>query len=97
MIAGESSLAYDEIVTANLVTCRAIGIGAYLVRMGFLTSVHAGGKQMYRMGMRLGQTQYFIYDRFLKPPYFVTFNTGCSKGTLAFVQFCYCYRLISRN
>ena len=31
MIAGESSLAYDEIVTANLVTCRAIGIGAYLV------------------------------------------------------------------
>ena len=33
MIAGESSLAYDEIVTANLVTCRAIGIGAYLVSM----------------------------------------------------------------
>ncbi|XP_037603973.1 acetyl-CoA carboxylase 1 isoform X5 [Sebastes umbrosus] len=34
MIAGESSLAYDEIITMNLVTCRAIGIGAYLVRLG---------------------------------------------------------------
>ncbi|KAF6718949.1 Acetyl-CoA carboxylase [Oryzias melastigma] len=30
MIAGESSLAYEEIITMNLVTCRAIGIGAYL-------------------------------------------------------------------
>uniref|UniRef100_A0A6Q2Z1R9 acetyl-CoA carboxylase n=1 Tax=Esox lucius TaxID=8010 RepID=A0A6Q2Z1R9_ESOLU len=34
MIAGESSLAYDEVITMNLVTCRAIGIGAYLVRLG---------------------------------------------------------------
>lgn len=34
MIAGESSIAYNEIVTINLVTCRAIGIGAYLVRLG---------------------------------------------------------------
>ncbi|XP_041352027.1 acetyl-CoA carboxylase-like isoform X1 [Gigantopelta aegis] len=34
MIAGESSQAYNEIVTINLVTCRAIGIGAYLVRLG---------------------------------------------------------------
>uniref|UniRef100_A0AAY4EC52 acetyl-CoA carboxylase n=1 Tax=Denticeps clupeoides TaxID=299321 RepID=A0AAY4EC52_9TELE len=34
MIAGESSLAYEEIITMNLVTCRAIGIGAYLVRLG---------------------------------------------------------------
>nr|DBA33810.1 TPA: hypothetical protein GDO54_001441 [Pyxicephalus adspersus] len=34
MIAGESSLAYEEIITINLVTCRAIGIGAYLVRLG---------------------------------------------------------------
>nr|XP_060615214.1 acetyl-CoA carboxylase 2-like [Anolis sagrei ordinatus] len=33
-IAGESSLAYDEIVTISMVTCRAIGIGAYLVRLG---------------------------------------------------------------
>ncbi|XP_048411956.1 acetyl-CoA carboxylase 2 isoform X2 [Stegostoma tigrinum] len=33
-IAGESSLAYNEIVTISLVTCRAIGIGAYLVRLG---------------------------------------------------------------
>ncbi|XP_059573388.1 acetyl-CoA carboxylase 1 isoform X3 [Alligator mississippiensis] len=34
MIAGESSLAYDSIITISLVTCRAIGIGAYLVRLG---------------------------------------------------------------
>uniref|UniRef100_A0A670JWK5 acetyl-CoA carboxylase n=1 Tax=Podarcis muralis TaxID=64176 RepID=A0A670JWK5_PODMU len=34
MIAGESSLAYEEIITISLVTCRAIGIGAYLVRLG---------------------------------------------------------------
>uniref|UniRef100_A0A4W3J068 Acetyl-CoA carboxylase 1-like n=1 Tax=Callorhinchus milii TaxID=7868 RepID=A0A4W3J068_CALMI len=34
MIAGESSLAYEETITMNLVTCRAIGIGAYLVRLG---------------------------------------------------------------
>uniref|UniRef100_A0A8C9TV64 acetyl-CoA carboxylase n=1 Tax=Scleropages formosus TaxID=113540 RepID=A0A8C9TV64_SCLFO len=34
MIAGESSLAYEEVITMNLVTCRAIGIGAYLVRLG---------------------------------------------------------------
>ncbi|KAL6466122.1 hypothetical protein MHYP_G00262550 [Metynnis hypsauchen] len=34
MIAGESSQAYEEIVTISMVTCRAIGIGAYLVRLG---------------------------------------------------------------
>ncbi|XP_026178497.1 acetyl-CoA carboxylase isoform X2 [Mastacembelus armatus] len=33
-IAGESSRAYEEIVTISMVTCRAIGIGAYLVRLG---------------------------------------------------------------
>lgn len=33
-IAGESSQAYEEIVTISMVTCRAIGIGAYLVRLG---------------------------------------------------------------
>ncbi|XP_066465318.1 acetyl-CoA carboxylase 1 [Eleutherodactylus coqui] len=34
MVAGETSLAYEEVITINLVTCRAIGIGAYLVRLG---------------------------------------------------------------
>ncbi|XP_076818165.1 acetyl-CoA carboxylase-like isoform X1 [Clavelina lepadiformis] len=33
-IAGETSRAYDEIVTMSMVTCRAVGIGAYLVRLG---------------------------------------------------------------
>lgn len=34
MIAGETSQAYNEIVTMSLVTCRSVGIGAYLVRLG---------------------------------------------------------------
>lgn len=34
MIAGETSLAYDEIITISLVSCRTIGIGSYLVRLG---------------------------------------------------------------
>uniref|UniRef100_A0A8C0VF86 Acetyl-CoA carboxylase alpha n=1 Tax=Cyanistes caeruleus TaxID=156563 RepID=A0A8C0VF86_CYACU len=34
MIAGESSLAYESVITISLVTCRAIGIGAYIVRLG---------------------------------------------------------------
>lgn len=34
MIAGETSQAYKEVVTLNLVTCRAIGIGSYLLRLG---------------------------------------------------------------
>lgn len=33
MIAGESSRAYNEIVTITMVTCRAIGIGSYLARL----------------------------------------------------------------
>ncbi|XP_045467140.1 acetyl-CoA carboxylase isoform X2 [Harmonia axyridis] len=34
MIAGETSKAYNEIVTFSMVTCRAIGIGSYLIRLG---------------------------------------------------------------
>ena len=34
MIAGETSQAYNEIVTMSMVSCRAVGIGAYLVRLG---------------------------------------------------------------
>lgn len=34
MIAGETSQAYNEIVTISMVTCRAIGIGSYLLRLG---------------------------------------------------------------
>ena len=34
MIAGETSRAYEEIFTLTLVTCRSVGIGAYLVRLG---------------------------------------------------------------
>lgn len=34
MIAGETSQAYNEIVTISMVSCRAIGIGSYLLRLG---------------------------------------------------------------
>ena len=34
MIAGETSLAYDEIFTLTYVTSRTVGIGAYLARLG---------------------------------------------------------------
>jgi acetyl-CoA carboxylase carboxyltransferase component len=34
MIAGETSQAYNEIITMSMVTCTAVGIGAYLVRLG---------------------------------------------------------------
>lgn len=34
MIAAETSLAYEEIVTISMVSCRAIGIGSYLLRLG---------------------------------------------------------------
>ncbi|XP_008215451.1 acetyl-CoA carboxylase isoform X2 [Nasonia vitripennis] len=34
LIAGETSRAYDEVVTISVVSCRAIGIGSYLVRLG---------------------------------------------------------------
>ncbi|XP_076754635.1 acetyl-CoA carboxylase isoform X3 [Xylocopa sonorina] len=34
MIAGETSKAYQDIITISIVSCRTIGIGAYLVRLG---------------------------------------------------------------
>jgi acetyl-CoA carboxylase carboxyltransferase component len=34
MIAGETSRAYNETFTISLVTCRSVGIGAYIVRLG---------------------------------------------------------------
>ena len=34
MIAGSTSRAYKDIFTITLVTCRSVGIGAYLVRLG---------------------------------------------------------------
>ena len=37
LIAGETSQAYEEIFTITLVTCRSVGIGAYLVRLGYNT------------------------------------------------------------
>ncbi|XP_059157454.1 acetyl-CoA carboxylase-like isoform X2 [Physella acuta] len=72
MIAGETSQAYNDIVTINLVSCRAIGIGAYLVRLGqrviqvessFIILTGAGalnkvlGREVYTSNSQLGGIQ----------------------------------------
>ncbi|KND02645.1 uncharacterized protein SPPG_01732 [Spizellomyces punctatus DAOM BR117] len=72
MIAGETSLAYEEIFTLTLVTCRSVGIGAYLVRLGqrtiqveytpiILTGAAALnkvlGREVYTSNLQLGGTQ----------------------------------------
>uniref|UniRef100_A0A8C2VCF5 acetyl-CoA carboxylase n=1 Tax=Chinchilla lanigera TaxID=34839 RepID=A0A8C2VCF5_CHILA len=77
MIARESSLAYDEIVTISMVTCRSIGIGAYLVRLGqrviqvenshiILTGARALnkvlGREVYTSNNQLGGVQIMHYN-----------------------------------
>ncbi|KAJ3268627.1 acetyl-coenzyme-A carboxylase [Terramyces sp. JEL0728] len=69
MIAGETSRAYKDIFTLTLVTCRSVGIGAYLVRLGqrviqvdytpiILTGAAALnkvlGRQVYASNLQLG-------------------------------------------
>ncbi|XP_036076250.1 acetyl-CoA carboxylase 2 isoform X1 [Rousettus aegyptiacus] len=76
-IAGESSLAYEEIITISLVTCRALGIGAYLVRLGqrviqvenshiILTGASALnkvlGREVYTSNNQLGGVQIMYYN-----------------------------------
>ncbi|KAF1816101.1 hypothetical protein P152DRAFT_470153 [Eremomyces bilateralis CBS 781.70] len=71
-IAGETSRAYEDIFTITLVTCRSIGIGAYLVRLGqraiqiegqpiILTGAGALnkllGREVYTSNLQLGGTQ----------------------------------------
>lgn len=72
LIAGETSQAYREIFTITLVTCRSVGIGAYLVRLGqraiqieghpiILTGFAALnkvlGRNVYNSNLQLGGTQ----------------------------------------
>jgi acetyl-CoA carboxylase/biotin carboxylase 1 len=72
MIAGETSRAYDDIVTISMVTSRAIGIGAYLVRLSqrviqvdnsaiILTGYNALnkllGREVYTSNTQLGGVQ----------------------------------------
>ncbi|XP_004636404.1 acetyl-CoA carboxylase 2 [Octodon degus] len=76
-IARESSLAYDEIVTISMVTCRSLGIGAYLVRLGqrviqvenshiILTGARALnkvlGREVYTSNNQLGGVQIMHYN-----------------------------------
>ena len=72
LIAGATSKAYEDIFTVTLVTCRSVGIGAYLVRLGqraiqiegqpiILTGAPAInkvlGKEVYTSNLQLGGTQ----------------------------------------
>ncbi|KAF2721158.1 acetyl-CoA carboxylase acc1 [Polychaeton citri CBS 116435] len=72
LIAGETARAYDDIFTVTLVTCRSVGIGAYLVRLGqravqiegqpiILTGAPAInkllGREVYTSNLQLGGTQ----------------------------------------
>jgi acetyl-CoA carboxylase/biotin carboxylase 1 len=72
LIAGETSRAYEDIFTVTLVTCRSVGIGAYLVRLGqraiqvegqpiILTGAPAInkllGRDVYTSNLQLGGTQ----------------------------------------
>ncbi|KAH7029955.1 putative acetyl-CoA carboxylase [Macrophomina phaseolina] len=72
LIAGETSRAYEDIFTITLVTCRSVGIGAYLVRLGqraiqiegqpiILTGAPALnkllGREVYTSNLQLGGTQ----------------------------------------
>lgn len=76
LIAGETSQAYKEVVTISMVTCRAIGIGSYLVRLGqrliqienspiILTGYQALnkvlGREVYASNNQLGGTQ-IVYN-----------------------------------
>ncbi|KAF2398226.1 acetyl-CoA carboxylase acc1 [Trichodelitschia bisporula] len=72
LIAGETSRAYEDIFTITLVTCRSVGIGAYLVRLGQRTIQIEGqpiiltgapainkllGRDVYTSNLQLGGTQ----------------------------------------
>lgn len=72
LIAGATSRAYQDIFTITLVTCRSVGIGAYLVRLGqraiqiegqpvILTGAPAInkvlGREVYSSNLQLGGTQ----------------------------------------
>lgn len=83
MIASETSKAYEDIVTISMVTCRTIGIGSYLVRLGqrviqienshiILTGYAALnkllGRKVYASNNQLGGTQ-------------IMYNNGVSHKT----------------
>ncbi|OZJ03120.1 hypothetical protein BZG36_03869 [Bifiguratus adelaidae] len=72
LIAGATSRAYEDIFTITLVTCRSVGIGAYLVRLGQRTIQNEGqpiiltgapalnkvlGREVYSSNLQLGGTQ----------------------------------------
>lgn len=84
MIAGETSDAYNEVWTCSMVSCRSVGIGAYLVRLGqrviqvenssiILTGAMALnkvlGREVYTSNNQLGGIQ-------------IMYNNGVSHATV---------------
>ncbi|GBP42919.1 Acetyl-CoA carboxylase [Eumeta japonica] len=65
LIAGETAQAYEEVVTISVVTCRAIGIGSYVVRLFFILYMEMGEFKIesyphlstYRLGHRIIQVE----------------------------------------
>ncbi|KAI0222350.1 acetyl-coenzyme-A carboxylase [Massospora cicadina] len=72
LIAGETARAYQDIFTLTVVTCRSVGIGAYLVRLGQRAIQNEGqpiiltgapalnkvlGREVYSSNLQLGGTQ----------------------------------------
>ena len=83
MIAGEASQAYNDVVTMSMVSCRAVGIGSYLVRLGqrvvqvdnshlVLTGAAALnkvlGREVYTSNNQLGGKRCLHADRPLAKP-----------------------------
>ncbi|KNC83894.1 hypothetical protein SARC_03882 [Sphaeroforma arctica JP610] len=77
MIAGETAQAYEDTFTITLVSCRSVGIGAYLVRLGqrtvqvegssiILTGAEAInkllGSKVYTSNQQLGGTQIMYHN-----------------------------------
>ena len=68
-IAGETSRAYDDIFTLTYVTGRAVGIGAYLVRLGQRVVqnqgpiILTGGAALKLLGREVYQSNLQLADR----------------------------------
>lgn len=83
MVAAETSRAYKEIVTISMVTCRAIGIGSYLLRLGQrvvqIENSHIILTGFAALNKVLGSTVYSSNDQLGGIP--IMFSNGVSHAT----------------
>ena len=78
LIAGETSLAYEEIFTITLVTGRSVGIGAYLVRLG-QRAVQTDGLSLLPFLSLLSSTSLTLYINILIGPIILTGAPALNK------------------